>query len=156
MEAEGVSVATTASGATATAASPATSVAMTTRPAAPSSAPVTGWQREAARKRGARPRNAGKKSAAWKTFRCCGRLFDPAIELARAAERAWYAAREAADTGDAAAAAQLPALQAEYQRLNPLFGGLIYNTLHGGQPLPLGVISSDSEDEGDYTDSGEE
>ncbi|KAM3399253.1 hypothetical protein ACQJBY_004569 [Aegilops geniculata] len=117
--------------------------------------PVSKKQREAACTRGAKSRSAGSRSRAWKTFRHCGRLFDSVIQCQWEAEWAWFEASTAADAGDAAAAVRLLTLWDEYQLQTRIYCDLIYDTIHGGKPLPAEVISSDDNDEGDDSDSDE-
>ncbi|XBJ13344.1 hypothetical protein VPH35_005538 [Triticum aestivum] len=106
--------------------------------------PVSKKQREVACTRGAKSLSAGSRSRAWKTFRCCGRLFDSAIQC-----------QTAADAEDAVAAVRLLTLWDEYQLQTRIYCDLIYDTIHGGKPLPAEVISSDDNDEGDDSDSDE-
>ncbi|XBJ13343.1 hypothetical protein VPH35_005537 [Triticum aestivum] len=117
--------------------------------------PVSKKQREVACTRGAKSLSAGSRSRAWKTFRCCGRLFDSAIQCQWEAEWAWFEERTAADAEDAVAAVRLLTLWDEYQLQTRIYCDLIYDTIHGGKPLPAEVISSDDNDEGDDSDSDE-
>ena len=43
----------------------------------------------------------------------------------------------------------------EYQLQTRIYCDLIYDTIHGGKPLPAEVISSDDNDKGDDCDSDE-
>ena len=70
--------------------------------------PVTDTQREATRIRGAKSCSAESRS--WASCRRLGRIFDPALQRLRAAENAWWQAREAAAAGDVAVAARLQEL----------------------------------------------
>ncbi|XBJ06450.1 hypothetical protein VPH35_012108 [Triticum aestivum] len=118
--------------------------------------PVSKKKREAVCTCCAKSRSAGSRSHGWKTFLRCGRLFDPALQRQCAAEQAWFEVKTVADTGDAAAAARLPALWEEYNLQTRIYGDLINDTLYGGKPLLAEVISSDDDDEGDDNDEDDD
>lgn len=90
--------------------------------------PVEEWRKEQARKRGALSRSSGRR--AWSNFDRLDRIFLPAIQRIRAAERAWFDAKEAGVAGDEAAAVQVAALKEEYDMAFVLSNSNIEYHLH--------------------------
>lgn len=89
---------------------------------------------------GALARSAGAR--AWSNFDRLHRIFDPALQRHRAAERAWFEAKEVAAAEDEAAAARVPALREEYDLAFVLFNSVMEHHLGTGKSG-----SGDGEDE---------
>ena len=70
----------------------------------------------------------------WSNFDRLDRIFSLAIQRLRAAERAWFDAKEAAATGDKAVAARVAAVKDEYDLAFVLSNSLMEYHLHVKAP----------------------